>query len=316
MNAAQRYIAAAIAACVCTSSAQATEGGLGRPISGTGVQEDAGLVPPIPIWAVALGSIYQDASIGASRQVPIAGQISLGIHSDLSLTTATMAKVWDTGPGEWNFESSVTLPYDWNKVTAQFAGPLNVYSSTDSASNLFDVFFTPITAGYHISKTEHVSFSLGIWTESGEYDVNRLANPSLNNWTFVPSAAYTKIMPDHGLEFDVNFGIQFYTRNHATDYQNAPLLTLDLLLLKKFPNGFSLGIVTGWVQQLGDDSGPTADKLNGFVGHDISVGPYASYSTKLGGKAPLSFSLRWVPTVESRNRINGDTVMGTVELIL
>src|SRR5277367_1174980 len=198
---AQRYLAAAIAACACASATHATEGGLGRPISGTGVEEDAGLVPPIPIWAVALGSIYQDASIGTSRQVPIAGQISLGIHSDLSLTTATIAKVWDTGPGAWNFESSVTLPYDWNKITAQFMGPLNTYSVAQSTSNLFDVFFTPITAGYHISKTEHVSFSFGIWTESGEYDVNRLANPSLNNWTFVPSVAYTKIVPEHGVEF-------------------------------------------------------------------------------------------------------------------
>jgi hypothetical protein len=311
-----RYFAAGIAACTCLSSAQATEGALGRPISGTGVQEDAGLVPPVPILAVALGSIYQDGSIGASRPVPIAGQVSLGIHSDLSLTTATVAKVWDTGPGQWNFQSSFTVPYDWNKITAQFAGPLNVYSVTDSASNLFDLYFTPITAGYHISKTEHVSFSFGIWSESGEYDVNRLANPSLNNWTFVPSVAYTKIMPERALEFDASMGLQFYTRNHATDYQNAPLFTLDMLLLKKFQDGLALGIVAGWVQQLGDDSGPTADKLNGFVGHDISVGPYLSYSTKLGGKAPLSFSLRWVPTVESRNRINGDTVLGTVTLIL
>jgi hypothetical protein len=316
VTALQRCLAVGITVCTCLSTARATEGGLGRPISGTGVQEDAGLVPPIPIWAVALGSIYQDASIGAARQVPIGGQISLGLHSDLSLTTATVAKVWDTGPGEWNFESSVTLPYDWNKITAQLMGPLNTYTVIDSVSNPFDLYFTPITAGYHISKTEHVSFGFGIWTESGEYDVNRLANPSLNNWTFVPSVAYTKIMPEHGVEFDANFGLQFYTRNNATDYQNAPLMTLDLMLLRKFPDGFALGIVTGWVQQLGDDSGPTAEKLNGFVGHDVSVGPYVSYSTKLGGKAPLSFSLRWVPTVASRNRINGDTVLGTVELIL
>jgi hypothetical protein len=305
-----------VAACLGASAAQATEGALGRPISGTGVQENAGLVPPVPIWAVALGSVYQDASIGAGRQVPIAGQISLGIHSDLSLTTATLAKVWDTGPGAWNFESTITLPYDWNKITAQFMGPLNTFSTTDSVSNLFDIFFAPVTAGYHISKTEHVSLSLGIWTQSGEYDVNRLANPSLNNWTFVPSASYTKIIPEHGLEFDASLGLQFYTRNTATDYQNAPLLTLDMMLLKKFPNGLALGIITGWVQQLGSDTGPTADKLNGFEGHDISVGPYVSYSTKLGGKAPLSFSLRWVPTVESKNRISGDTVLGVVELIL
>lgn len=56
----------------------ATEGALGRPISGTSVTPSAGVVPPIPIWAANLGEIYSDGSIGGGRAVPIAGQTSLG----------------------------------------------------------------------------------------------------------------------------------------------------------------------------------------------------------------------------------------------
>lgn len=310
-------IATCAAAMGWASGAGATEGGLGREISGTNAQENAGIVPPEPIWAFALGTLYQDASIGAGRQVPIVGELSAGIHSDLSLTTLTGLKVWDTGPGAWNFSTSFTLPYDWNKITAALTTPQNTLASeTQSTSSLFDIYFVPFTAGYHFSQTEHASFSLGIWAPTGEYDVNRLANPSLNNWTFVPSAAYTKIIPQAGLQFDATAGLQFYTRNKATDYQNAPLFNLDLMLVKTFPSGLGIGAIFGWIDQWGSDSGPTADKLHGFQGYDISAGPYVSYSTKLGGKAPLSLSLRWVPTLDSKNRVNGDSVMATFTLIL
>lgn len=73
------------------------------------------------------------------------------------------------------------------------------------------------------------------------------------------------------------------------------------------------GVAVETVQQLGKDSGPTADKLNGFVGYDWTIGPILSYDTKLAGKAPLSFSL---PTIASNNRLNStSTAMGTVTLL-
>jgi hypothetical protein len=92
---------------------------------------------------------------------------------------------------------------------------------------------------------------------------------------------------------------QFYTRNHATDYQNAPLFTLTILGLKRFANGLGAGLVMGTVQQLGNDSGPTADRLNGFVGHDFTLGPIVTYDTEIGGEAPFSASFRWLPSVTS-----------------
>ena len=245
------------------------------------------------------------------------GQISLGIDAKASFTLATLLKVWDTGPGAWNFASSMTVPYIWEEVTASLVGPLgNQVRTKQSTSNLFDLYFTPIAAGYHFSKTEHVALSFNVWTDTGKYDANALANPGLNNWTFIPQVAYTKMWPEQGLEFNAVAGVQFYTRNKATDYQNAPLFTLDTMVLKRFDNGWGLGLIVGTVQQPGDDSGPTADRLNGFVGEDWVVGPIVTYDTKLADKAPLSFSLRWVPTVSSKNRLDSDsTVMATATLI-
>lgn len=85
---------------------------------------------------------------------------------------------------------------------------------------------------------------------------------------------------------------------------NAPLLTFDVMALKHLPHGISAGLIVGTVQQLGNDSGPTADKLNGFRGHDLAIGPIVTYDTKLNGKTPLSLSARWVPTVTSQNRLS------------
>jgi hypothetical protein len=294
-------------------SAEAAEGALGRPISGTLVTPNAGVVPPEPIWITNLGQNWFDGSIGGNHLVPIAGQTSVGMDAKFALTLATVVKVWDTGPGAWNFASGATVSYLWTDVTATLGVQDGQGSVSQTASDLFDLYVTPIVAGYHISKDEHVALSFNIWAPTGSYDPTRIANASLNTWTFIPQIAYTKLWPDAGWEFDAVGTVQFYTRNQDTDYQNAPLFTLDLLALKRFGNGWSAGVIVGTVQQLGKDSGPTADRLGGFVGHDWTIGPMLTYDTKLAGKAPLSFSLRWVPTIASHNRLSSpSTVLGTV----
>ncbi|WP_340527254.1 transporter, partial [Cupriavidus necator] len=137
----------------CTG-AHATEGALGRPVTGTSVLPNAGIVSPEPALIVNLGEIYLDGSIGGSRNVPIAGKTALGVDGKVAFTLATVMKVWDTDTGAWNFASSFTLPYVWTKVTANISAGGRGASTQDTASNLFDITFAPIIAGYHFSKTE------------------------------------------------------------------------------------------------------------------------------------------------------------------
>ena len=323
MPAHRRFVTASTAAlvawtCLLAStppSATAAEGALGRPISGTLVTPNAGVVPPEPVWITNIGQSWFDGSIGNSHQVPVAGQTSVGLDAKFALTLATAIKVWDTGPGAWNFASGATVSYIWSEVAATLGTQGARASLSQSASDLFDLYVTPIVAGYHFSKDEHVALSFNIWAPTGSYDATRIANASLNTWTFIPQVAYTRLWPEAGWQFDAVSTVQFYTRNKDTDYQNAPLFTLDLMGLKRFANGFSAGLIVGTVQQLGKDSGPTADKLGGFVGYDWTIGPILTYETRLADKAPLSFSLRWVPTIASRNRLSSpSTVLGTVTL--
>ncbi|MBV7261849.1 transporter, partial [Photobacterium sp. WH24] len=223
---------------------------------------------------------------------------------------------WDGSVDGWNFASSFTLPYIWTDVNNYHEVGTISGKEEQQASDLYDLYFSPIIAGYHFSEFEHLSLSFNVWAPTGEYDVSRIANPSLNTWTFIPQIAYTKIIPMYSIELDAVAGIQFYTRNKDTDYQNAPLFTLDMLAVKRWNKSFGFGLVLATVQQLGDDTGPIADRLNGFQGYDWVVGPTATYDTKIKGELPLSLSLRWVPSISSKNRLESDnTFMGTATLI-
>lgn len=307
----------AVALLAAPGAAWATEGALGRQITGTNVQPNAGIVSPEPIWALNFAQIYLDGNIGGSREVPIGGRTSLGLDAKVAFTLATVLKTWDTGPGRWNFASSFTLPYVWTKVDSKLTGPGGRSADqSDTASNLFDLYFSPIIAGYHFSETSHMALSFNVWAPTGKYNANDMANPSLNNWTFIPQVAYTKIFPESGFQLDTVAGVQLYTRNSATDYRNAPIFSMDVMGRKTFSNGVAAGLILGTIQQLGDDKGPTADRLNGFKGRDWALGPIVTYDRKLADKRSLSLGLRWVPTISSTNRLDSNnTFMGTATLV-
>ncbi|WP_213306778.1 SphA family protein [Paraburkholderia sacchari] len=304
------YAAGSLAGALAFGSggAGATEGALGRPVAGTSVLSSVGTVAPADVWVVNVQELYLNGSISGSHGVPIGGQESLGLDGKVSFTLATIERGWGKFGG-WDFASAFTLPYVWEEVTATSAVGRAGLTTTDRASNLYDMYFTPIIAGYSFSQNDHLALSFNFWAPTGQYDVHALANASLNNWTFVPQVAYTKLVPQYGLEFDGVLGLQFYTRNPATQYQNAPLLTLDVMGLKKFANGVGVGVVMGTVQQLGKDTGSIAGRLDGFVGHDFAMGPIITYDTKIGGKLPVSASLRWVPTIASANRLKSTSTV-------
>jgi len=61
-----------------SQQAWATEGGIGRPITGMQVTPYAGVVPPTSDWIVSANTIYYEGSLGASKTIPIAGTVTAG----------------------------------------------------------------------------------------------------------------------------------------------------------------------------------------------------------------------------------------------
>ncbi len=306
-------VAAATLASIWPLCSHATEGALGRPITAQQITSNAGIVPPEPGWAVSVTSINYQGDIGASRQVPLAGQVSAGIDASTSYNLANLTRIWDTGAGSWNFASSIAMPLQYVKVDASLtAGPLSGGRS-QSDTGISDLLITPIIAGFHFSKTEHMSLSLPIYVPSADYDPNRLANLGQNTWTFMPTIAYTQIAADGG-EFTAMGMLQFYTRNKDTDYRNGALLVSEAMWTTRVAKDTNLGVVGGLIYQLADDTGPTADRLNGFKGHAIGLGPVLTWSGKIGN-SPGSLSARWVTDVETKNRPKGNSIGLSMSLL-
>jgi len=169
---------------------------------------------------------------------------------------------------------------------------------------LFDLVFTPIIASHHFSQTDHLALSFSFWAPTGSFEKGRLVNLSQNTWTFIPGVAYTKIIPEDNIELTGIWQMEFDTEDRATHYQNGILSDLEVLAIKRFKNGFGIGFVESWIQQVNDDGGaPPA--LNGFVGRAFGIGPIVTYSTKLG-KSHLDFSARWIHDFDVNKRVEGD----------
>jgi hypothetical protein len=281
-----------------------SEGALGRPISGAAITPYAGLVPPEPGFAVTIGEAYYDGSIGGA--VPIGNfNINLGIKMIASFTPIAISYIWPTTSKEWNFASAVSFPLCYVEVEANVTLGRFSGRKTDHDFGLFDLAFTPIVASYHISKTDHVAFSITVWAPTGDYDPNRLATLSLNNWTIIPGIAYTKILPKQNIELTGIWQLQFYTENPATNYQNGVLSDLEATVIKRFKCGAGIGVIGSWIEQLSDDSGPTADRFHGFSGRAFGVGPIITYTTKFA-KSLLDLNARFIPEFGNEKRVQGN----------
>lgn len=293
--------------------AAATEGGMGRPITGQQVNSNAGIVPSTPGLALTLASINFNGDIEGSRRVSIGRVVSAGMEATVSYNIANLTYVWNTGPGRWNFASGIGLPVQYTKVTIDASSNLRPgLSNTDSGTQFADILINPIVAGYHFSDTQHMALSLPIYAPTGAYNPNRLANAGQNTWTFSPTIAYTQLLKGGG-EFSALAAFDFYTRNDGTDYKNGSVFRIDAMWTTAVASQWRLGVVGGWIEQIENDSGPTADKLNGFEGRSVGLGPIVTWTGKIG-PLPAAFSARWVHDVDAKNRPKGNGV--TVSLTL
>jgi len=291
--------------------ASATEGALGRSITGMQVTPYVGIVPPAPGFQWTVGYVNYEGRIGAGRQAPIAGQVAFGLEADIDLFSATGVYIWPTGEGRWNYASMLTVPYIMPDVTATLEVGGVQRQVQDSASNPFDLYFAPIIASYHVSEVEHWSLGLYVYAPTAEYDPDRLANPGLNVWTVSPGVGYTHLFQKGTLEFSALGAVDWYSENDDTDYRNGLVWRLDALLVKRTASGWGFGGAAGWIQQIQDDSGPTADRLDGFRGRALGLGPMLTYGRKWKDGAHLDLSLRYLKEFNVKNRFEGEPLMAS-----
>lgn len=301
----------ALASCLASLAAfdaGAVEGGLGRSITGLQVTDYAGVVPPEPGPTLALGYVYYSGSIGADRELPISGVAALGMDATFALYSLSGIYVWPTGEGRWNFASMATVPFANVDITASLeVGPYR-QSVNDSRGGFYDMSIAPVMAGYHFDEVRHLSLALYISAPTGDFDPDRLANPSLNVWVYSPTVSYTHLFAEGTVDWSTSVGVDFSTRNEDTDYRSGAVFHVDSQLVKHFGNGWGLGGVAGWIEQVSDDSGPLADRLDGFRGSAWALGPTVSYQHKRGDST-FAFSARWLHEFGVERRLAGNPLM-------
>lgn len=302
------FLLAATSALAALPLARATEGAMGRPISGAGIMPYAGIVPPTPgAFYVAVGEIWYAGDIGASRATPVGASLALDLDAKVSFTPVTLLHAWETSDPAWSFASSLTVPILWTEATANVTVGPRTGRVSDEAFGIYDLVFTPFVAGRHFSATEHASLGLTVWAPTGAYDSADLANLGMNCWTFIPTVAYTRLLPDPNVELSASWGVQFYTENPDTDYRSGILSDFEFLAVKRLSSGFGFGLVGSWIEQLSDDQGGRSAALDGFRGRALGAGPVLTFAKKIAGR-DLSGDLRWVHEFETKNRFEGDAV--------
>ncbi|WP_273960999.1 SphA family protein [Enterobacter kobei] len=282
----------------------ATEGGIGRPITGMQIVPLGGMLPTNEGVIFSFSSVYYDGEIQNSRKSVLDNKVVGGLGYNISYTLLSGVYIWSAST-KYSFASALGIPVQYTDINAYVTSSQLQRSLNDSSTNISDITFSPLMVDYHISENNHLLFNTQIYAPTGAYDENRFANAGQNTWTFVPSMAFTTLDYETGLELTGAVAMEFYTRNNATNYRNGAIFRIDALALQRFGNGWGAGISLGWIQQVQDDSGKIANYLDGYRGRSTGIGPLLSYETKIDN-IQLSTSMKWIHEFNVNNRPEGD----------
>jgi hypothetical protein len=242
----------------------------------------------------------------ASARIPTAAGIVTNAHATVeTLILGGGYTFQQTLLGDAHFSVAAFLPYSWMDISAssEALGGIGVQSSV---SGFGDLTVVPVMLAWKTGAWQY-DFLLPIYAPTGSYELGRLGNPGLNYWTFDPivGAAYSDAKT--GLNAAIHLGYAINTENPDTDYRSGSLLHVDASVQQIFPLGsgyLNVGAEGWYFQQVTGDSGSGA-RLGDFEGRTAGIGPVIGYIQPLG-QQKLVLELKWLPELETRNRLNGD----------
>jgi hypothetical protein len=149
---------------------------------------------------------------------------------------------------------------------------------------------------------------LPIYAPTGSYKVGRLANPGLNYWTFDPTLSLSYSSKKSGLNAALFAGMTFNTENSDTNYESGSVLHMEASVQQLLPFGpgfVGLGGMGFLYDQITGDSGAGAS-LGDFEGRSIGIGPVIDYLLPFSNGSLLAVEFRWLPELDTKNRLEGD----------
>jgi hypothetical protein len=154
-----------------------------------------------------------------------------------------------------------------------------------------------------------IDVMLPIFAPTGSYEKGRLGNPGLNYWTFDPVIGAVYSNKASGFNAMLHAGYAMNTGNPDTDYRSGSLLHFEGALQQIVPVGsglLTLGAEGFYFDQVTCDSGAGAT-LGCFKGMTAGLGPVLGYIQPLGQQS-LVVELKWLPELDTKNRLEGDYI--------
>jgi hypothetical protein len=177
-----------------------------------------------------------------------------------------------------------------------------------SVSGFGDMTVVPVMLAWKTGDWQ-IETLMPIYAPTGNYQKGRLGNPGLNYWTFDPMVGVVYSDRKSGFNAMLHVGYGMNTENPDTDYQSGSLLHFDGAIQQILPVGsgfLTLGAEGFYFEQVTGDSGAGA-VLGDFKGRTAGIGPVLGYIHPLGKQA-LLFELKWLPELDTKNRLEGDYV--------
>ena len=300
---------------LCSTIMQAEEAGSGHYMPGaTASFMDA--LPGRPAFAYLNAFTYYEGSASGSLQLELGGQIKSNVRGSCYADTSIFLVETERKLFGGNYAVAVALPHVWMPASGDVTsnGPLGgsqPTKATDSNTGIGDLQLLPFMLGWNSGDLK-LGTSFGVYAPTGDFARGQLANLGKNYWTFEPGVNFSWLSSKTGTEVSVFAGYDVNTKNKATDYQSGQVLHLDATLAQHLPlfGGFiGVGANGFYYQQTTADSSSGA-QLGGFEGRTLGVGPVLSYTKKVGRaqKSDLVVEVKWLPELDVRKRLTGDTL--------
>ena len=286
---------------------RAEEGGTGHYISG-GVATLIDLPPTQPGWSVVPIYLHYGGDIAISRALPLGGLLASGVDARIDAITLVGFHTFEKAVLGAHYSIGVALPFLWMDIEATLDTPMGSIRRTDSVDGLGDITLIPLMLAWKKDFWQFHTF-LSIYAPTGNYDLGQLANAGLNYWTFEPTFGFSYNNAENGFNFAVHTGFTLNTENDATNYKSGSVLHVEASVQQMLPvgGGYATLGANGFIyEQISGDSGFGA-ALGGFEGRTIGIGPTLGY-LKPGEKGTFVAEVKWLPELETRNRLQGDII--------
>jgi hypothetical protein len=296
-------VAAMLLALVASPLAVAGEGGTSHIMPG-GNATLVDLPPTSPGGFVK--PMYINYRGDASATVPTAA----GIVANLNASANTIVLgggygLEQTILGGAHYSVAAFLPYTRLSISGNSAA-LGGLEIQNSVSGIGDLTVVPVMLAWKSDSLQY-DFLMPVYAPTGGYQVGRLGNTGLNYWTIDPIVGVAYSNAKSGLSAAAHLGYAINTENGATQYKSGNILHLDTSVQQIIPlgSGFAnVGAEAWYFEQTSCDGGAGAT-LGCFKGRTADIGPVLGYIQPVG-KEKLLFEFKWLPELETKNRLQGD----------